>query len=107
VKSVSVTPPSATVAIGSTTQLTATANPTGSATTFVWASSNPAVATVSSTGLVKGVATGTASITATAGEKTGTSLITVPAPPPPPPPPGSEILVGAGDIADCSSGAEA
>ena len=107
VKSVSVTPSSATVAINATAQLTATANPTGSATTFVWASSNPAVATVSSTGLVKGVATGTASITATAGEKTGTSLITVPAPPPPPPPPGSEILVGAGDIADCSSGAEA
>ena len=105
VKSIAVSPSSATVAIGATLQLTATASPPGSATTFVWASSNTAVATVSATGLVTGVASGTATISASAGGKTGRSVITVPAGPPPP---GSEILVGAGDIAVCgSSGDEA
>ena len=105
VKSIAVTPSSATVAIGATVQLTATASPPGSATTFAWASSNTAVATVSATGLVTGVAAGTATVSASAGGKIGTSVITVPAGPPPP---GSEILVGAGDIAVCgSSGDEA
>src|SRR5512144_1801484 len=105
VKSIAVSPSSATVAIGATLQLTATASPPGSATTFAWASSNAAVATVSATGLVTGVAAGTATVSASAGGKTGTSVITVPAAPPPP---GSEILVGAGDIAVCgSSGDEA
>ena len=103
VKSVSVSPPSATVAVGATVQLTASASPPGSATTFAWASSNSAIATVSSSGLVTGVASGTATISAEAGGKVGTSTITVPAGPPPPPPPGSEVLVGAGDIAVCGS----
>jgi hypothetical protein len=100
VRSISVSPSSATVAAGSTVQLTATANPAGSVTSFTWASSNNAVATVSSTGLVTGVASGTATISASAGGKSGSSSITVPAPPPPP---GSEVLVGAGDIAVCGS----
>ena len=100
VKSISVSPSSATVEAGSTIQLTATANPPGSATTFTWSSSNAAVATVSAAGLVTGVAAGTASIRASAGGKTGTSTVTVPAPPPPP---GSEVLIGAGDIAVCGS----
>jgi hypothetical protein len=46
---------------------------------------------------------GSATITASAGGKTGTSSITVPAGPPPP---GSQILVGAGDIAVCGSSAD-
>ena len=103
VKSISVSPSSATVAAGSTVQLTATANPPGSATTFTWSSSNSAVATVSTSGLVTGVGAGTASIRASAGGKTGTSTVTVPAPPPPP---GSEVLIGAGDIAVCGSTAD-
>ena len=105
VKSISVSPSSATVAIGATVQLSATATPPGSATSFTWASSNSAVATVSATGLVTGVASGSATISASAGGKSGTSTITVPASPPPP---GGEVFVGAGDIAVCgSSGDEA
>ena len=100
VRSISVSPSSAIVAQEATLQFTATANPPGSATTFAWSSTNTGVATVSSTGLVTGVGAGTASIRATAGGKTGTASITVPAPPPPA---GTEILVGAGDIASCSS----
>ena len=100
VKSISVSPSSATVEVGSTAQLTATANPPNSATTFTWGSSNNAVATVSTSGLVTGVAAGTATISASAGGKTGTATITVPAPPPPP---GAEVLIGAGDIAVCGS----
>lgn len=102
VKSISVSPSSATVSAGATVQLTATASPPGSATTFTWASSNTAAATVSSSGLVTGVAAGSATISASTGGKSGTSSITVPGSPPPPPP-GSEVLVGAGDIAVCGS----
>src|SRR5215207_3206050 len=47
VKSVSVAPSAATVAMNASLQLTASASPAGSATTFTWTSSNPAVATVS------------------------------------------------------------
>ena len=49
------------------------------ATTLTWASSNPAAATVSSTGLVTPVAAGTANITATSGLITSTapSVVTV------------------------------
>src|SRR5262249_38668434 len=42
-----------------------------------WGSSDPTVATVSSSGLVTGVAAGTATITATSEGKNGTSTITV------------------------------
>ena len=99
VKSVSVAPSSATIAIGGSAQLAATASPSGSATPFTWTSSNTAVAAVSTSGLVTGVAAGTATISASADGKTGTSAITVSAPPPPS---GTEVLVGAGDIADCT-----
>jgi hypothetical protein len=47
---------------------------------------------------VTGVAAGTATITATAGGKSGNALITVSAPPPP-----GEVIVGAGDISDCNN----
>ena len=99
VKSISVSPSSATVAAGTTVRLTATANPPGSATTIIWSSSNNAVATVSS-GIVTGVAAGVATISASAGGKSGTSSITVSAPAPPP---ASQVLIGAGDIAVCGS----
>jgi uncharacterized protein YjdB len=113
VASVQVAPPSATINVGGSVQLTATpkdasGNPlTGRSVT--WSSGNTAAATVSSSGLVTGQASGTATITATSEGKSGTAAVTVatPPPPPPPPPPGSgEVLVGAGDIADCGPGAE-
>jgi uncharacterized protein YjdB len=76
VRSVSVQPSSATVDAGRTLQLTATARPK-KFTSFTWTSSNPSVATVSSTGLVTGVAAGTATITAAVGGTSGAATITV------------------------------
>ncbi len=105
VQTVTVSPASATRDPGQTVQLTATAkNRKGAVVTgvvFTWSSSAPAVATVSSTGLVTAVAPGTATISATGGGKTGKSTITVNAPPPPP---GSVTIVAAGDIAQCNNG---
>ncbi|MDE2662581.1 MAG: Ig-like domain-containing protein [Gemmatimonadota bacterium] len=45
--------------------------------TVTWASSDPAVATVDAMGLVRAVADGSASITATAGSATGQAAVTV------------------------------
>jgi trimeric autotransporter adhesin len=81
VSTVAVSPPSAGVRVTATTQLAATTKDsiggllTGRVVT--WGSSDPTVATVSSTGLVTGVAVGTATITATSEGKSGTSAITV------------------------------
>src|SRR5207244_3011923 len=81
VASVTVTPASASVNEGKTVQLTATpkdanGNPlTGRSVT--WMSSNTAVATVSSSGLVTGKVAGTATITATSEGQSGTSTVTV------------------------------
>lgn len=91
VTGLTVTPPSATLAPGSTVTLTAvvTGDP-GVATTVTWSSSNPAVATVSEAGLVSAVAAGTASVTARAAAdptRSASAAITVVNPPPPPPPP--------------------
>ncbi len=76
---VTVTPATATIDIAGTQQLTAEAlDASGSACgTVTWSSDDEAVATVSSTGLVTGVAAGDAVISATAGGVTGTSTITV------------------------------
>ena len=88
VATVTVSPASASVPAGQTAQLTATpkdasGNPlTGR--TITWGSSNSSVATVSSSGLVSGVTTGSATITATSETKSGTSAITVSTPLPPP-----------------------
>ena len=98
INSVTVTPSSASVVAGQTVQLTATSKP-AKAASFAWATSNQSVATVSQSGLVSGVSAGTATITASAAGKTGSSTITVTAAPPP----GSVVFVGAGDIASCSS----
>ena len=76
-----VQPPTDSLAPGTTAQLTAiTKDSAGGVLTgraVSWGSSNPAVATVSSTGLVTAVAVGTATITATSEGKSGTSAITV------------------------------
>jgi uncharacterized protein YjdB len=82
VGAVAVSPGSATVAAGATTQLQATVtDDRGGAITdqpLVWRSSNDAAARVTSTGLVSGAGPGTATITATAGEgKTGSAAVTV------------------------------
>lgn len=97
VKSVAVSPSSATLQPGQTLQLAATVKPPNTGATVAWSSSNSAVAAVSSTGLVTAVAAGTATITATAGSKSGSSAITVSTPP------SGVVFVGAGDIASCSS----
>lgn len=81
VASVDVTPTSATVSVGNTVQLTATARDAGgqplTGRTFTWTTSAPSVATVSSTGLVTGQAEGGATITATSEGQSGTSSVTV------------------------------
>lgn len=77
VQSVTVSPATLTMTkVGETTQLTATVAPEG-AGEAVWSSSNEAVVTVSPEGLVTAVGQGTATITATAGEKTATCEVTV------------------------------
>jgi uncharacterized protein YjdB len=97
VASVTVSPPSGEVQVGSTLQLTATprdaaGNPlTGR--TVTWASSNPGVATVDANGRVTGVAAGQATITATSEGRGGSSVITVPTPPPPTPEPVASVTV--------------
>jgi hypothetical protein len=106
VASVTVTPGSASIASGNTVQLSAvTRDASGNVLTgrsVSWASSNTAVATISSSGLVTGVGAGSATITATSEGKSGTAAITVTASPPPPPA-GTVVWVGAGDIADCGT----
>ena len=99
VLTVSVKPASSTINVGQTVQLTASSKPAKKAM-YVWSTSNSAVAKVSATGLVTGLAAGTATITATSEGKSGTASVTVSAAPPG----GTSVtLVGAGDIASCSS----
>ncbi|MCF2491603.1 Ig-like domain-containing protein [Dyadobacter sp. CY347] len=80
VASVSISPASITIAAGATTQLTATVLPANATNkTVLWSSSNTAVATVSTSGVVTGASGGSVVITATTadGAKTATSAITV------------------------------
>jgi uncharacterized protein YjdB len=89
VTTVTVSPASASVAVGATSVLQATVkDQNGNAMTgqtVTWATNNAAAATVSSTGVVTGVAAGSATITAGSSGVSGTSAITVTAGPPPPP----------------------
>ena len=86
VAAVTVTPGAASVAAGGTVQLSARATDAGGAALndrlVFWQSSNDAVARVTSTGLVSGVAAGTATITATSEGKSATAAVTVAAPGP-------------------------
>src|ERR1700674_5477452 len=85
--SVSVSCSATSIAIGQTTQCTATARfsdgGSASATTgVIWQSSNTQIATVGvSTGLVTGVSTGSNVITATFQNVSGTTTVTVTSPP--------------------------
>ncbi|HKI75421.1 MAG TPA: Ig-like domain-containing protein [Pseudomonadales bacterium] len=86
VASVTVSPATATINVGATQQLTATAKDSSGATisgaSIAYSSSDTAIATVSTGGLVTGVAAGSATITATSSGKSGTATITVNTPAP-------------------------
>jgi uncharacterized protein YjdB len=80
VTGVTVSPTTQSLSVGSTVQLTATVAPSNATNKSVtWSTSNAAVATVNSTGLVTAVGTGSATITVTTVDqgKTATSAITV------------------------------
>ena len=79
---VSVTPPTASLtALGRTVQLTAEVRDQGgqvlTGVTVTWSSSNASVATVAANGLVTAVGGGIATITAAAGNATGSARVTV------------------------------
>jgi len=79
VTGVTMSPTTASVAVGSTQQLTATIAPANATNQNVtWTSSNTAVATVGASGIVTAVGAGTATITVTTadGSKTATCAIT-------------------------------
>lgn len=74
VTDLSVSPTTATVAVGAATTITATTTPEGA--NVIWRSSNNNVATVAN-GVVTGVAAGTAVITASAGNYAASATVTV------------------------------
>lgn len=84
VATVSVSPPSQSLGIQQTAQLTATVKDAQgnvlSGHAIDWSSSQPATASVSSSGLVTALAAGTTTITATVENQSGTAQITVSAP---------------------------
>jgi uncharacterized protein YjdB len=87
VASVTVSAPSSTLAVGLTSQLTVVLKDASgtvlSGRSIAYSSSNTGFATVSSSGLVRGVAAGTATVSVTSEGITGTVAITVQAAPPP------------------------
>lgn len=83
--SIAVAPVNPTVPVNTTQQMVATGTNTDASTCDItdlvtWSSSTIANATVSASGLVKGVAAGSATITATLGSVTGSTSVTVTAP---------------------------
>jgi len=79
VKDITLAPTAATIQIGKTQQLTATVNPAGTSAVS-WSSNNAEVASVDQNGLVTGLKSGTATITATAAKNSSiqaTAQITV------------------------------
>ena len=86
---VTVSPSSPSIEKGETQQFTASAydsdNEIISGKTFNWSSSNTLVATISASGLARGVSAGSTTITASVDGKSGTATLTVTEPPPPPP----------------------
>lgn len=99
VAQVAVSAPAPTVVVGQTLQLTATAQDAAGnpleARAFAWSTADAAIASVSPSGLVTGVAAGPVEIRATSEGVTGSMTITVTTttvPPPPPPPSGTPGL---------------
>lgn len=107
VATVAIAPPTLVLEAGSTGQLSATARDASGATvsdaTFAWQSSDESVANVSSSGLVRALAAGVITVTATSGGVSGSSTVSVQAaaePPPDDPPapgPASQIIIVSGD----------
>jgi len=101
VAAVLVSPTNGNLPVGQTLQLTATPQDASGAPlsgkVVTWGTSDATVATVNSSGLVNGMAVGTATMTATSEAKNGTAAITVmavsPPPPPPPSPPPPALLL--------------
>lgn len=86
VASITVSPASASIAVGATEQFTATAKDANgnalSGVTFTWASSSSSVATINSSGLATGVAAGNTNVTASAsGVASSAAALTVTPPP--------------------------
>jgi uncharacterized protein YjdB len=86
ITSIAVTPNPASIAVGATQQLTATATYSDSSTANIstavtWTSSAASVATVNSSGMASAVATGSATITATLTGVSGSTALTVTAAP--------------------------
>lgn len=77
VTSVSVSPESISLECGKTKQLTATISPENATGDITWTSSDETIATVSSDGTVTGISKGTATVTATVSGKSGTCKVTV------------------------------
>ncbi len=81
VASIEVSPSSSTLAVGASTQLTATARDAAgvplAGTSFTWSSSNPAIVSVSSSGQATALAGGAAEISASAGGISGRATVTV------------------------------
>ncbi len=88
IASISVSPSNATIEEGDTQRFSATARTSGgrviSGVSFTWTSSRESVATISSSGLARGVSAGSTTIRASAGGRSGTASLTVTEPPPPP-----------------------
>src|SRR6266513_665473 len=84
VTTVSVAPGAASVVVGATVSLQVTVKDQNgnvmTGQTITWSTSNPASATVNASGVVSGVAAGSATITAMSSGKSGTAAITVTAP---------------------------
>ena len=89
VTTVTVAPASPSIVIGANAALQATVKDAQgnvmSGQTVSWSSNNTAAATVNASGVVTGVAAGSATITAACAGKSGTSSVTVTSTPPPPP----------------------
>ena len=81
VASVQITPPSDSITVGQTTQLSAVSRDSAGGLlgdrVATWSSNAPGVATVSSTGVVLGIAPGSATISATSAGRTSTASIAV------------------------------
>ncbi len=81
ISTIDVTPATASKQVGQTQQFTAVAKDASgnviSGVTFTWSSSDPNIATVNNSGLATAVAAGTATITATAGGKSGSATFNV------------------------------
>lgn len=95
--SIAVTPNNPTVTVGKTKQLTATGSYSNGSTLdlttqVTWQSSDPAKATVSTTGLVTGQNYGSTTVTATLGSISGSTSVNVFQPTPSPTPPLSQSV---------------